>query len=489
VVRDDDTSCRQCDRSLLYAVVTESSVGEEAARRAARELAGLGTMTEGAAHRRLEQAPGPVLSQATRRTAAAHRAVLVALGIAAHLTLAQPARRDRDLEILTAEEDWWSGRRWIWVVPAVVVVVLVVLGLGWVADLVGPGRAGRAAPDALQRAEAALLRVETGSGQAASLGFVIADGMVVTAALTNDEDAGYLVNGAPSTIVWIDEWLGLAAVAAPAGRDPAFGIGDATAVEPGDPVLLPGTAVRQATVARPVVAIMGLALLELDVGPLARGGGAPVLDAAGRLVAILSSTHVVKGHGALAVPVNYLTAGPEPLLPHDHDAHPWTMRLASVDLPAQRRAEDLAAELARPALLHARLQPGGVTMATVGSLSAAPPAPGRLSFRLHSGARPPVFQAAVPRWRPASLDDVGGQPLQARWLERHGHYLFYFTAEVPVEVVCSGCPVAEADLELLDGRPGHARTTIEPAVRRPRRSAESRRWQRPVSPTKTPSPW
>ena len=29
------------------------------------------------------------------------------------------------------------------------------------------------------------------------------------------------------------------------------------------------------------------------------------------------------------------------------------LRLASVDLPAQRRAEDLAAELARPALLHA----------------------------------------------------------------------------------------------------------------------------------------
>ena len=66
--------------------------------------------------------------------------------------------------------------------------------------------------------------------------------MVVTAALTDDEDAGYLVDGDPSPTVWIDEWLGLAAIAVPAGRDPAFRLGDATALEPNDPYNVYGVA-------------------------------------------------------------------------------------------------------------------------------------------------------------------------------------------------------------------------------------------------------
>lgn len=170
---------------------------------------------------------------------------------------------------------------------------------------------------------------------------------------------------------------------------------------------------------------MGLSYLQLDSEIVPGSVGGPVLDRWGRVAGVLAGAAPADGDLGLAVPVNYLFSGDDPLLSVDRAAEEesrWQALVTEVSNGERAALNEMVRGSARPALLHARRIRAGAVEVIVARVAPSNPAPERLEFRLFSdaGAACALF-GEISWWRPVEerRDLVDGSRYLS-WLERHG---------------------------------------------------------------------
>lgn len=196
-----------------------------------------------------------------------------------------------------------AGRR-----PALLVAGGIAVALLCVAVATGAGRGHEA------RSPRVLQVSVPGSGRVADVatGVAAGDGRVLTVAHVIPAGRHVTVDGRPATVVRVDRRADLALLSVPGLHAPGLRLGDGAGtvavgvrvLREGHARLLPGT-VRRRVVARvraaPTDAPQVRPGLELGVGVSPGDSGAPVLDAAGRLLGVVFARAHDRGDTSWAV--------------------------------------------------------------------------------------------------------------------------------------------------------------------------------------------
>lgn len=277
----------------------------------------------------------------------------------------------------------------------------------------------------------------------------------------------------PGQVETRDEWLDVALVRVPGAAVKPLPLGDATAVAPGETVLMIGNpvgmdfTVTQAIISHSQRSVFGIAYLQFDANVNPGNSGGPLLTAQGRAVGVVSMM-VVNARGlGLALPVNYLyemrsTRLPLPVPPPDFDR--WRMLLDQVKRQDELEASTAWAALRKPGLSAAAMDLAGEVYAVVverGMPAGATP----FTFELLQNDRVICSPTAIveswdffTRQRERPMQDAR----YVRWLEKIGlgSDMYVGTATLRME----GCPdrasVLGAQLLLREADPGLNRAVI-----------------------------
>jgi len=321
------------------------------------------------------------------------------------------------------------------------------------------------------------LRCRTSIGS----GFFVAEGLVLTSAHILCPPGELLVavlpdgRELPATPGERNDWLDLALVQVPGAGVTPLQLGDATALRTGDRVISAvapegvgqDATIHQGTVSHQARNLFGIAFLQVDADVNPVSGGGPLLDTHGRVVGVLAAQHAAGM--SLVLPINYVYAGPQRLLPPPvlprPDERSWSDLLADVataDHKDVERAMDTGS--GRTALLRLDTSPGKGSVAVVARRSAGAPPAEALSFLFAVGERT-LCRVTSPAdgWQPAAADAAQEQAAGSRylqWVKKNGLLKDAYVGLAPLDL--QGCPLEELHgsdlvLEGADERAGRIR--------------------------------
>jgi hypothetical protein len=270
-----------------------------------------------------------------------------------------------------------------------------------------------------------------------------------------------------------DAWLDLAVIRVPGAHAAPLALGDATTLGMGDPVITCGTSsgheltVTQGIVSQPSREVMGTSYLQIDGGIRPGDSGGPVLDRSGQVVGISAEGVAAGPSTGLAIPVNYLYSGDEPLVarsPNSLERTRWSDRMARTAAAELEELQTFRASIGSPALTAARLSPQGAVEVVVVRHGSSPQAGEQFTFRLLAdGVLLCEPRTTIVRWQPVSsaTPEVGGSRFLL-WLGRHQLSAEWYSGMSVLDL--QGCPgpagVAGSQLVLNDGDPRADRVRI-----------------------------
>jgi hypothetical protein len=290
-------------------------------------------------------------------------------------------------------------------------------------------------------------------------------------------------------VIWRDALAGLSILEVPGAAAPHLPLGSAAGLSAGEPVYLatedgPGMAVAGSRASGAWQVDLGLAYLAAAPGSASPGGGALLLDRAGRLAAVTSADPAGPGP-ALALPVEYLAPHLQAAIPVPGDAGRWQAILSRAAEEGRRELQSVEASLSRPRLLQVEV--AGPDRLSGLLLRARPKAPAqdRLRLVVRDGARLTCAAEAAPRsWTPlaealAGLGTAGPWIRQARWAAERGRAGDLQVGEAAIDL--TGCDLDAAGpgtVVAVEGSEG-----VAPAVALPRaalleeRARAEERWR------------
>ncbi len=428
--------CPHCRRSVLVDVALQGAAADPRARyRAARELAALGEGVPplSALQRCLAAGSGVVAAGVPRETGERAAAVVRASGANAVV------RRAGAPAPAVASEP--RGVSWLLWLLAGVAVIAFGAGAASFMRRSEPVRAGRAVREAvLSPAEVAArglpATVALRCGKQTGSGFFVARDLVLTNAhvvCANDPRVSVRFNDGreeEGIVQATEPALDLAVVQAPGLRAAPLALGDAGSLRVGDRLTMIGSplglefSVHQCGVSNLDRNDLGLALVQIDAAVNPGNSGGPLLDAQGRVVAVVTMK-VKRGEGiGLAVPINYSYSGATPLVPGHPgaDSPGFAVMRARADQASQEEAAKLAATGQRPGLVGA-LATGDAIGAHIVWPSATRPFQTAFKFALVRGEeRICSLTGEAGEWQKLETRDRGSvlPPRGKAWLESHG---------------------------------------------------------------------
>jgi serine protease Do len=277
----------------------------------------------------------------------------------------------------------------------------------------------------------------------------------------------------PGQVEARDDWIDIALVRVPGAAVRPLPLGDATAVAPGETVLIIGNpfgldfTVTQAIISHDQRNLFGIAYLQFDGNVNPGNSGGPLLDSEGRAVGVVSMMMVNARGLGLALPVNYLYEMPSTKMPLPvpaPDFARWRVLQERVKQQDKLEADTAWAALRKPGLSSAAMDPRGEVYAVI------------VECGMPAGATPFTFELLLnelvvchPTAIVESWDLYAHQrehPMRdaryVRWLEKIGlgSDIYVGTATVRME----GCPdrasVLGAQLLLREADPGLNRAVI-----------------------------
>lgn len=249
----------------------------------------------------------------------------------------------------------------------------------------------------------------------------------------------------------LDERLDLSLVRLAAAGGMPLAPADATRLSRGDAVYFMDArsgSFTDGVISLPERPVLGVSYLQFMAGPPSDGG--PLLDEFGNLVGVVSTILEPEDNLHLALPVNYLTSGPNPLLPgvtFDFDSEKWQARIEGAELSDRNLIAANGPDLKHPAVLAARWVGGGKVAVQVARWSTLPPFEESLSWVVRRAGRdlcsPPWTTV---RWKLSGERAVANPGARfTQWLTHHDRLDELYVSNLTLDL--GSCPDA-------DGLPG-----------------------------------
>lgn len=407
---------------------------------------------------RLDEAPGPLVVSVPRSVALACAEKLEALGIKSLL-----AHRPEAIAEAAAEEPrartppLRAALATVLRHPGISLTVLVGIGLLGVAVASRDGTPPtatpvRTAPISVPELGALLERstVKLSCRDHLDTGvFIAPDTVLSSETVVCAESPGIDVSlrdgtGMQGAVFRLDERLDLSLVRLAGGSGVPLAPADATRVARGDPVYFIDArsgSFTDGVISLPERPVLGVSYLQFMAGSPSDGG--PLLDEFGNLVGVVSAILEPEGNLHLALPVNYLASGPNPLLPgvsFDFDNERWQARIDEAELADRNLLAANSPDLKRPALLTARWTGDGKVGVQLGRWSTLPPSDESLSFVVRRAGRdlcsPPWTTV---RWRLSGERAVANPGARfTLWLAHHHRLHELYVSNLTLDL--GGCP-------------------------------------------------
>jgi S1-C subfamily serine protease len=265
-----------------------------------------------------------------------------------------------------------------------------------------------------------------------------------------------------------DEALDLAVVRVPDAHAPALPLGDATMLRVGDPVMMIGSpvgmefSVGTGTVSNVGRVVLGVAYVQIDAKVNPGNSGGALLDAAGRVVGIVSMKRADAEGIGLVLPINYAFAGGQSLVPAPASVDPaaFEQMVAQAQAADQEAASRLAQQAPQgPALMDARVDGDRHLAVLVARMAQYPPRYEDVTFRLwQRGTRLCTVKTQVLKWEPLESAQGARGGMDARvaaWAQRNGLDRHVYVGVASLSL--AECASLEAGMELeLEGADGRA---------------------------------
>jgi serine protease Do len=465
--------CPHCGASLLVDLVLARAVSDEKLRyQAARAIAAIGSPLPGFLEaQKLLAAPHSRLCSGLTRAAARRMHDLLAVwGVEVEASFPRPRQTPLADRVRLAVERLWRAWGWRLALPAVVLAAV------WltVSSLRRPATTRR---DLAARALASTAMLKC--GDVLGSGFFISPDVVLTNQHVVASQSPVLVTLHDGTrhagrVRRKDSWLDLALVDVPGVHVAALPLGDASGVRPGDSVLAIGNplgldfTVTQGIVSNVDRFEMGIAYLQFDANINPGNSGGPLVASDGRVVGVV--TMMLEGAKglALAVPINYLFAGSNPMTkaPPGANDQLWRAKLQKCRAAELRQMDRLQSAFALPGLAGMGEDDAGNIVAVMIRRTETEPGPESFQFSLQRGGAilcQPSGQ--VSRWQEiaANSDTLGETPRLVLWLRRRhvSQRLFVGSAPINWEVCPEGLDISGAELVLNGADPTSDRVTIK----------------------------
>ncbi len=454
--------------------------------RAARLVAVLGPPVPGFVElRQALVSPRPVVARGVSREVAARiQDALWACGLDARSALGEPSAGDALVSAgrIVAGGFLGRARRRPLRVTAGAGIVLIAVALG--AALRGRSRS-LSTPELAARVRPATISVRC--RQSVGSGFFVGSDLAITNAhvLCDDGEAPTVIgaDGEPrkGETLKADEGLDLALVRVRGAAARPLELGDATALVPGERVVLVGSplglvdSVMEGTVSHVGQPLMGVSYVQVDANVNPGNSGGPMVDGRGRVVGVVTMMKVdekARGIG-LALPINYLyyreafVAGPAEKDWRGLDtaaATRWETLVSRAEAQESNDRDEVAAAFYKPGLVAVAQRPNAI-MAIVVLRAGLRPDPQMGTFSVQ--ARGTVLcrgSFPISEWRNLARESPLDSPY-LRWLRRN-HLADDLYAGVAY-LRASGCSSYDSliggEVVLEDGDPTVQRVRIEPA--------------------------
>jgi serine protease Do len=261
-----------------------------------------------------------------------------------------------------------------------------------------------------------------------------------------------------------DRWLDVALVRVAGARQPALRLGDASGLQQGDQLYFYGSprgldfTLSQAMLSHATRPLQGLAYLQLDGNVNPGNSGGPLLDPRGEVVGIVTATVGEQSGLGLALPVNYLYEGEQPLVsePAAVDRAAWQKIVSMADEDDQREVAEARESMQSAALAGVLLTSNLKVVAMVARHSTLEPYGEHFSFRLmRDGETLCSASGDAMGWRPAgstSEATIGRHTRQ--WLRRNNLDSDVWVAAVPLDWTDCPTPRDSLGMEVVLVQPG-----------------------------------
>jgi hypothetical protein len=215
---------------------------------------------------------------------------------------------------------------------------------------------------------------------------------------------------------------------------------------------------------------MGISYLQLDSEVSRSSAGGPVLDRRGRVVGILAGIGSEGARIGLAVPVNYLRSGADPLLPGARDLEETVRWETVLDTASEVESSQLArlfGEGSRAALIQAEVLGSGEIGAVVARFANRHPQPERREFQVlaKEGSACDLY-GEIPWWQP--VEERRSLIRKSRlltWLGGRQRLDEVFVGTCIIDVRGCSAVTQGSDLLLLRGLESSDRVRIESDLR------------------------
>jgi hypothetical protein len=213
--------------------------------------------------------------------------------------------------------------------------------------------------------------------------------------------------------------------------------------------------------------VQGVAYLQLDGNVNHGNSGGPLLNPSGEVVGIVTATVGEATGLGLALPVNYLYEGDQPLLaaPAGIDRAAWKRIAGTAAADEEREVEEARVTMQLPALTAAVVTTRLDVLALVARQSRVEPLTEHFSFQLQRGNQTMCTASGdASRWRLVGNTAEGPEDSRTReWMARHHLEADVWIATVPLHGAAD-CPRAEEilglDLVMSPAAPGASRAPI-----------------------------
>lgn len=274
------------------------------------------------------------------------------------------------------------------------------------------------------------------------------------------------------TTIESDARLDLALVRVPGLEAPALPLGDAGALEVGDPVVVVGNpmgvefSVSAGVVSRLGYVLFGVAYVQTDAKVNPGNSGGPMLDAQGRVVGVVSLKHTQAEGIAWALPINYAWTGVTYLPTPEGESPGWQQLKARAQEENDVLAEHVARSLSDPVLVDAFVDQYQRLVMRLGQAGRSTPRAREVTVHAYAGGeRFCTMKGDVNEWTARDRTSAEGRTFLSErviaWMESNGLDSHLYVGEAPLR--WDQCPRERMRrgvvFELEDGNPEANRVT------------------------------